>query len=106
MVITTYKSTQYMINKLKSLRGKTKLKFYKENKNGYYDEVNYRRRSGNSQFGEDLFSENVQVVGIIYHEVLLLMKYLQTKLQAKNMNNKYYDLFCTVTNNRDDKENE
>ena len=32
------------------------------------------------------------------------MKSLQTKPQVKNMNNNYYDLYYTVSKNRDEKE--
>ena len=35
MVNTTYKSTEDMINKSQSLKGKTKLKFYKKLSNQY-----------------------------------------------------------------------
>ena len=35
MVNTTYKSTEDMINKAQSLKGKTKLKFYKKLSNQY-----------------------------------------------------------------------
>ena len=37
----------------------------------------------------------------IYHEVLLLMKFLQTKPEVKNMNINCYDLFFTVIKTRD-----
>ena len=37
-----------------------------------------------------------------YHEVLLILKILQTKPQVKNMNIKYYDFYFTVNKNRDD----
>ena len=37
----------------------------------------------------------------IYHEVLLLMKFLQTKPEVKNMNINYYDLYYTVIKTRD-----
>ena len=40
----------------------------------------------------------------ICHEVLLLMKFLQTKPEVKNMNIKYYDLYYTVIKNGDDNE--
>ena len=36
--------------------------------------------------------------------MLLLMNLLQTKRQVKNMNIKYYDLYYTVIENRDDEE--
>ena len=53
---------------------------------------------------EDPFSENAQGINKIYHEVLIIMKLLQTKPQVKKMNISYYDLFYTVIENRDDKE--
>ena len=51
-----------------------------------------------------LFSINAQGISKIYHEVLLLKKFLQTKPQVKNMNTIYYDLYYTVIKNRDAKE--
>ena len=45
---------------------------------------------------QDSFSKNAQIINKIYHEVLLLMKFLQTKPEVKNMNNNYYDLYYTV----------
>ena len=41
--------------------------------------MNIRRRSGNFRIQEDPFSKNVEGIGKMYHEVLLLMKFLQTK---------------------------
>ena len=41
MVNTNYNSTEELINKLQSLKGKTKLKFYK-NISDYYDSMNIR----------------------------------------------------------------
>ena len=38
---------------------------------------------------EDPFARNARGVSEIYHEVLLLMKFLQTKPQVKNMNITY-----------------
>ena len=96
MVDTTCNSTEEMINLLQQLKGKTKLKFHK-NINNYYDNMNTR-------FDEDPFAKNAQGISKIYHEVLKLMKFLQTKPQAKNMNINYYDLYYTVIKNRDEKE--
>ena len=93
-------STEDMIDKLQSLKGKTKLKFYK-NISNYYDEMNNK----NFRFGEDPFAKNAEGIGKIYHEVLMLMKFLQTKPQVKKMNINYYDLYYTVIKNRDEKEN-
>ena len=45
---------------------------------------------------EDPFARNAHGISKTYHEVLLLMKFLQTKPQVKNMNIKYYDLYHTV----------
>ena len=78
MVNTKYITTEDMINKLQSLKGKTKLKFYK-NISGYYIEMKNR----NFRTQEDPLSKNAQEVSRIYLEVLLLMKFLQTKPQIK-----------------------
>ena len=53
---------------------------------------------------EDPFAKNAQGVSKIYYQVLLLMKFLQTKPQVKNMNINYFDLYYTVIRNRDGKE--
>ena len=42
-------------------------------------------------------------MGKLYREVML-MKFLLTKPQVKNMNNNYYDLYYSVIENRDNKE--
>ena len=95
MVNTNYNSTEDMINKLQELKGKTKLNFYKIIGN-YYDNLNVR-------MDEDTFAKNAQSISKIHHEVLSLRKYLQTKLQVKNMNINYYDLYYTVNKNRTEK---
>ena len=66
--------------------------------------MNIRGESGNFQFQEDLFSKTVQGIVKIYHEVLLLMRFLQTKLQVTSMNVNCYDLYDTVIKSKDDKE--
>ena len=53
----------------------------------------------------DPFSKNVQGVAKIYHELLLLMEFLQNKPDYKNMNNKYYDLYYTVNKTRNENKN-
>ena len=98
MVNTTYNSTEDMINKLQSLKGKTKLKFYK-NISNYYIEMKNKNFQTNNQ---DPFAKNAQGISKIYHEVLLLMKFLQTKPQVKNMNINYHDLYYTVIKIRDE----
>ena len=67
MVNTTYISTEDMINILQSLKGKTKLKFYKNTSINYNEMKN---KNFHTQY-VDLFSKNVQGIGRIYHEVLL-----------------------------------
>ena len=99
MVITAYNSTEDMINKLQSLKGKTKLKFY-ENISNYYIEMKNKNFQTNNQ---DPFARNAHGINKIYHEVLLLMKFLQTKSQVKKMNINYYDLYFTVIKVRDEK---
>ena len=98
MVNTSYNSTKDMINKLQSLKGKTKLKFHK-NISKYYIEMKHKNFQTNDQ---DPFSRNAQGISKIYHEVLLLMKFLQTKPQIKIMNISYYDLNYTVIKTRDE----
>ena len=70
MVNTNYNSTEDMINKLQQLKGKTKLRFYK-NISNYYIEI----KNKNFQTQEDPFARNAQGIAKIYHEVLLLMKF-------------------------------
>ena len=98
MVNTNYSSTEDMIKKLQELEGKIKLKFYK-NVNIYFIEM--KNRSFQTQ-DQDPFSKNAQGINKIYHEVLLLMKYLQTKPKVKNMNINYYDLYHTIIKTRDE----
>ena len=73
MVNTTYNSIEDMNNKLQQSKGKTKLKFYK-NINNYYTEM----KNKNFQTQQNPFSKNAQGLSKICHEVLLLMKFLQT----------------------------
>ena len=51
---------------------------------------------------QDPFAKNTQGISKNYHEVLLLMKYLQTKPQTKNININYNDLYYTVIETRDE----
>ena len=50
----------------------------------------------NFQTQEDPFARNVQDISKIYHEVLLLGKFLQTKPQVKHMNINYYYSYYIV----------
>ena len=101
MVNTEYNSTEDMINKLQDLKGKTKLKVSK-NISNCCNEMKHK----NFQTQQDPFAKNAQGISKIYHEVLLLMKYLQTKPQVKIMNINFHDLFYTVIKNRKEKNNE
>ena len=58
----------------------------------------------NIRDNEDPFAKNAQSVSRFYHEVLILMKFLQTKPQVKNMILNYSDLYYTVIKNRDEEE--
>ena len=97
LVNTKYNSTEDMINKLQELSGRTKLRFYK-NISDYYNEM----KNKNFQTQQDPFAKNTRGISKVYHEVLLLMKFLQTKPQIKNMNINYYDLYYTVIEVRDE----
>ena len=94
-------STGNIIDKLQELKGKTKLRFYK-NISDYYKEIKNINFKTNQQ---DPFSKNARGISKIYHEVLLLMKFLQTKPQVKIMNPNYYDLYYTVIKVRNENEN-
>ena len=98
MVNTNFISTEDMIKKLQTLEGKTKLKFYK-NISNYYIEMKNKNFQTQDQ---DPFNKNVRGISKIYHEVLLLMKFLQTKCQVKNMNINYFDLYYTVIKTRNE----
>ena len=74
---------------------KKQLEFY-QNLRKIYDEMNYRRQSITFQFEEEIFSREARGINKFYHEVLTLMKYLQTKPQIQRMNIIYYDLYNTV----------
>ena len=56
------------------------------------------------QSQEEPFPKNAQGISKIYHEIILIMKFLRTRPQVKNMNKNYYDLYYTVVKNRDEKE--
>ena len=66
--------------------------------------MNYHRQNVTFQFTEDPSKRNAQVTGIIYREVLLLMKFSKNKFQVKKINIYYYDLYYTVTKNRNEEE--
>ena len=97
MVDTTYNSSEDMNNKLQELKGKTKLKFHKDISNYYIERKNKNFQTQD----QDPFSRNARGISKIYHDVLLLMKFLQTKPKVKDMNNNYYDLYYTVIKTRD-----
>ena len=59
----------------------------------------------NNKMDEDHFAKIAQGISKTYHELLLLMKYLQTKPQVKNMNVNYYDLYYTLNKKRKEKDN-
>ena len=56
------------------------------------------------KFEEDPFSKNAEGNNKTSREVLLIMKFLQTKPQVKNLNINFFGLYYTVIKNRDDKE--
>ena len=59
----------------------------------------------NIRFDEDRFAKNAHGISKIYHEVILLIKFLQSKPQVRNMNIKYNDFYYTVIKTREEKEN-
>ena len=61
-------------------------------------------KNKNFQTQQDPFAKNAPGISKIYHELLLLMKFLLTKPQNKNMNINYYDLYYNVIKVRDENE--
>ena len=98
MVKTNYNSTEDMINKLQQLKRKSKLKFYKIISDYYIEMKNKNFQT----YDQDPFSRYSQGISKIYHEVLLLMKFLQTKPKVKNMNINYFDLYYSVIKTRNE----
>ena len=68
--------------------------------------MNYRKQGGYFQYKEDPSVKNAQSVGKIFHEVSLLLKFLQTKPQVKSVSISFYNFFYTVVRNLVDKEDE
>ena len=85
---TAFNPTEDMINKSQQLKSRRKLKFYK-NLSNYYKNMK-------NKMDEDLFARKAQGSSKTYNEILLLMKFLQTKPQVKNVNIKCYCLYYTV----------
>ena len=79
-----------MIDKLQSLKGKTKSKTY-QNISNYYDEKYYRRKNITFQFEENVFLlvEMQKILAEIHKELLILMKFVHTKPQNKSMKINY-----------------
>ena len=71
MANTTFNSTQDMIIKIQSLKGKTKLNFY-QNINFHYDEMSIIKQNGTFQFEENPFSKDVQGIGKTYQEFFVI----------------------------------
>ena len=72
-----------------------KMKFY-QNRSNCYDQMDYMRQSNTIQFEEDPFAENAKSIAQFYHEVVLILKYLQTMTQVGSMKIIYYELYYTV----------
>ena len=64
--------------------------------------MNITRQSGNFQFERDPSCKNVEAISKIHQKLLLLMKFLETKPEVRNMKNIYFDLYYTVIKNRND----
>ena len=89
------KSSNNFIKQLQILKRKSKLKFNNDY-NNYYNEMNELRQIGEFMFEENPFSENLEGIGIIMNEALLLLNFCQTKPELKKKNIKNYDLYYTL----------
>ena len=56
----------------------------------------------NNRCDEGPFAKNAQGISKNYHEVLKLMKFLQTRPEVKNINIIFYDFYYTVIRIRDE----
>ena len=91
-------SLDNVIEKLQQIKGRIKLKIYK-NISDFYKEMKNKILQSNKI---DPFSKNAKGIGKTYHEVLLLLEFLQTKPDKKNMNINYIDLYYTVIKTRNE----
>ena len=66
--------------------------------------MHYRKQSGYFQFDEDPLAKISQGIVNFFHEVIIILKFLQTKRQVKSMNKKYYDSYNTVYKKLNDEE--
>ena len=73
-VNTKINTKKDMVEKLGSVKGKTKLKFCR-NMSDSYNQINYMRQIITLQFEEDSFITNARGIAKIMHEALLLMKF-------------------------------
>ena len=81
-----------MINKLQSIKSKTKTQFY-QNLSDYYDQMNYMGQSKTFMFEEDPSSKGAEGMASVTHEALFLMELLQTEPQDGCKNINFYDLY-------------
>ena len=101
MANTDYTSTSGVINKLQSLKDKTKLKYH-QNKSKCYDAMKTRRKREIFQFKQDPLGKKAGGIAKIFLKLLSLLQFLQTKPQVKSMNTNYYDFYYTVIKNGDE----
>ena len=101
MANSRYETTQDVIDKVQSVKGK-KIKIY-QTINIYYDEMTCRIQSGTFQFEEYPFADKTERISENFPELLFLLEFLQTKPQVKSMSIKIYDFYYTVIENRNEK---
>ena len=82
-----FKTKEEMVNKLRSLKVNTKNKISSKY---FFDQMNYMRQSNTFVF-EDPLAKNIQGIGMIMNESLLIMIFLQAKPQMKNKTINSYD---------------
>ena len=67
--------------------------------------MNYMRRRNIFQTEEGHFAQTAQAIRKSFHEVLLVMKILETKPHVESIYLNYYDLYCSVNKSLVEKEN-
>ena len=73
---------EFMTDKIKSLKGKSKLNFHQK-LSDYYAQRKFMEQSKTFQFEKDSFAKNAEYVAVIIHEASLIVIFLQTKPQME-----------------------
>ena len=88
VIITTYKTIEYVTNELQNWKSKAKSKLHQDLGKSH-EEIIYLTISERFYLEGDPFSKNAQNIAIIMHDALLLKIILQAKPQTKKRIKKF-----------------